>query len=89
MNKHKRLLDAYRFEGFVPLNRIRGVFGDPLIRIIPLQRRGKKRFAEVAGGFPGLSMTEKPGWCGTSLVGITESIWKWRFDGSIVGDVAR
>jgi hypothetical protein len=81
MNKHKRLLDAYRFEDFVPLSRIKGVFGDPLARIIPLQRRGKKRFAEGVEEVPGPSMTAKHGWCGTSLAGITGYTWKWRYGG--------
>lgn len=89
MNKHKSLLDTYRFEGFVPLNQIRGVFGDPLVRIIPLQRRGKKRFVEGVEDFPGFFTTAKHGWCGTSLAGITGYTWKWRYDGFSAGVVAR
>jgi hypothetical protein len=89
MNKHKRLLDAYRFEGFVPLNRIRGFFGDPLARIIPLRRRGKKRFVESVEKFPGFSMTAKHVWCGTSPAGITGYTWKWKFVGFTAKVAAR
>ena len=43
--KRKRLLDAYRFADFRPLDRVRGVFGDPKARIITLVRRSKKHTA--------------------------------------------
>ena len=43
--KRKRLLDAYRFPGFRPLEEVRGVFGDPKARVIILVRRSKKRSA--------------------------------------------
>jgi len=49
MPKRKRLLDIYRFLGFVPQPTIRGIFGDPLAVVITLQRRRKKRAAESAG----------------------------------------
>jgi hypothetical protein len=48
MAKLKRLLDIYRFPGFVPRPRVRGIFGDPLAVVITLQRRRKKRFAGPA-----------------------------------------
>ena len=34
--KHKRLLDAYRFTNFRPLEKIRGIFGDSKARVITL-----------------------------------------------------
>mgnify|MGYP001609233971 CR=1 FL=1 len=43
--KHKRLLDAYRFPFFRPLEKIRGLFGDSKARIITLVRRSKKQSA--------------------------------------------
>lgn len=42
MAKLTRLLDIYRFPGFVPRPQVRGVFGDPLAVVISLQRRRKK-----------------------------------------------
>jgi hypothetical protein len=89
MNKHKRLLDAYQFEGFVPLNRISGIFGDPLARIIPLHRRGKKRFVEGAARLQRPFTIGKCGWSVTSLVGIIGFIWRWKYGGFPVRVVAR
>lgn len=37
--KRKRLLDAYRFAGFRPLEQVPGIFGDPKARVITLVRR--------------------------------------------------
>jgi len=45
MAKIKKLLDIFRFPGFVPRPKVRGVFGDPRAVVISLQRRRKKRFA--------------------------------------------
>ncbi len=38
-----------RFAGFRARQTVRGVFGDPDVRIVRLDRRSKKRFAAVAG----------------------------------------
>src|SRR5215207_3039798 len=46
--KRRRLLDAYRFPGFRPMDEVRGVFGDPHARIVTLVRRSKKRPAARA-----------------------------------------
>jgi hypothetical protein len=43
MAKFKSIYDLYRFPGFVPLPRVRGLFGDPRAVVITLQRRRKKR----------------------------------------------
>jgi hypothetical protein len=48
MAKLKRLLDIYRFPGFLPRPKLRGLFGDPLAIVITLQRRRKKRSAASA-----------------------------------------
>ena len=42
-NRRKRLSDAYRFDGFRPLEEVRGVFGDPIARVVTLVRCSKKR----------------------------------------------
>ena len=46
----RRLSDGYSFAGFCARATVRGVFGDPDVRIVRLERRSKKRFAAVAGG---------------------------------------
>lgn len=45
----KRLLDAYRFPGFFlrPLDEVKGVFGDPLVRVVKLVRRSKNALREL------------------------------------------
>ena len=48
MAKLKRLVDIYRFPGFVPQPKIRGLFGDPWAVVLTLQRRRKKRAAGSA-----------------------------------------
>lgn len=47
--KRKRLLDAYNFPGFRPLETVKGVFGDLKARVIPLSRRSKKTLCGVCG----------------------------------------
>lgn len=48
MAKFKLLQDLYRFPGFVPVPKVRGVFGDPMAVVIALKRRRKKRSAACA-----------------------------------------
>src|SRR5256885_181339 len=47
--KKKRLEDAYRFPGFRPSRWVRGVFGDPQVRIMVLEREQKKTACGVCG----------------------------------------
>ena len=58
--KRKRLIDEYRFPGFEPRDDIRGIFGDPLARVIPLVRRSKKRSARTAGERTRVGTTARP-----------------------------
>jgi transposase len=45
----RRLSDGYSFAGFRALANVRGVFGDPDVRIVRLDRRSKKPSAGAAG----------------------------------------
>jgi hypothetical protein len=45
----RRLSDGYSFAGFHARATVRGVFGDPDVRIVRLERRSKKPSAAVAG----------------------------------------
>jgi len=74
MAKFKLLLDLFRFPGFVPLPRIRGVFGDPLAVVITLQRRRKKRCAASAARCITVITTSGDGGCAISPVGTDASI---------------
>ena len=48
MGRARRLVDVYRFPAFRPRAAVRGVFGDPKVRIVRLERRGKTLCAEPA-----------------------------------------
>jgi len=60
MAKLKRLQDIYRFPGFVPRLKVRGIFGDPYAVVITLQRRRKKRSAGSADKPAAPSTTNGP-----------------------------
>ena len=61
LRKRRRLQDAYRFPGFQPLATVRGVFGDPQVRIVQLVFRRKKRRVASAGKPMGRSTVSGPG----------------------------
>jgi len=76
----KRLLDAYRVPGFRPLDEVKGVFGDPLARVVTLVRRSKKHAAEPAAASTPAGTTAARAGCATCPAGRTGSIWSLRFD---------
>jgi len=75
MAKFKQLRDLYRFPGFVPQTRLRGIFGDPRAVVITLRRRRKKRFAARAGKYRGPTTTSGLGRLGTFPVATSASTW--------------
>jgi hypothetical protein len=71
------LSDAYCFDGFRPETRkVRGIFGGPKARILPLKRRSKKHAAEDVAQFSEAGMTESASSCGTYPAEIRKSSWK-------------
>jgi hypothetical protein len=87
--KRKRLLDAYRFPFFRPLEKIRGIFGDSKARIITLVRRSKKRSAMPVAELTATGTTRGFDGFATSPVATHASIWRSRFDGCCVGTAAK
>ena len=79
--KRKRLRDAYRFPGFVPLAAVQGVFGDPKAVVVKLSRRRKKRGA--VGVVDGVAVTTTTGSseCGICRAETGGFTWKWTFGG--------
>jgi len=75
MAKFKQLRDLYRFPGFVPQTRLRGIFGDPRAVVITLRRRRNKRFAARAGRHLGPTTTSGLGGPGTFPVATSASTW--------------
>jgi hypothetical protein len=83
----KRLLDLYRFPGFVPLSRIHGIFGDPGAVVITLRRRRKKRSAISAAKSIGPFTTSGPAASGTFPAATNASTSPTPYAGSSVGGV--
>ena len=89
MARHKDLRDIYRFPGFYPRPKIRGIFGDSRAILILLKRRGKKQSVEPVGLSIGPSTTERAAECGICPAGICGFIWTWRFAASFVAGARR
>ena len=87
--KHKRLLDAYRFAGFRPLELVRGVFGDSSARVITLVRRSKKRSARCVVEHTRAGTTTRHGASAICLAATRGSIWSSRCAGFSVNVAAR
>lgn len=85
--KHKRLSDAYRFDGFRPLDEVQGVFGDRVARVVTLVRRSKKRAAS-AGRFTLAGTTAHDVMCATCPAVACGCTWTSRFAGFDVGATA-
>ena len=85
----KRLPDAYQFPFFRPLEKIRGIFGDPKARGITPVRRSKKPSATVAGERTLAGTTRSFDEFATSPVATLASIWKSKSGGWLVGIAAR
>jgi hypothetical protein len=80
MRKSMRLPDTYRFPGFWPRAIVRGIFGDPLARIVTLRRRRKKRSVAFAGSPNEASMIESFVASVTFPAATRGCSWKSRFD---------
>jgi hypothetical protein len=68
VSRRRRLWDAYAFPGFRPEPTVRGVFGDPQVRIVALRRRSKKRLAVTVVEGNAAGTTVGLGACGISPV---------------------
>src|SRR5215469_15165637 len=85
MGRVRRLVDVYRFPGFRPRATVRGVFGDPKVRIVRLERRGKKLCAERVVGPRAESTIASCARCETSRRGTPEPSGSPRSVGCAVG----
>jgi hypothetical protein len=83
MAKFKRLLDLYRFPGFVPQPLIRGLFGDPVAVVISFKRRRKKQFAVAVAKCFGLIMTSAHDGSAICRVATSVSISRSSYGGCI------
>src|SRR5260370_9683424 len=74
----RRLWDTYSFEGFRAEPVVRGVFGDPKVRIVTLKRRSKKHRVDAVAASRSGGTTAKSGRCVTCPAGICEYCLNWR-----------
>ena len=87
--RNRRLWHTYMFPGFRAEPIVRGKFGDPLVRIIRLKRRSKKRHAgPVAGGMVA-GMTVNCARFVICHVVMFASILSWRYGEFIARAAAR
>ena len=84
----RRLTDVYTFAEVRPHATVRGVFGNPQVRVITLIRRSKKRSAAAAAECIGDGTTDGYGACAISAVASGTSCWTSRFGASIAGVAA-
>ncbi|MDP2759540.1 MAG: hypothetical protein Q8O64_03930 [Sideroxyarcus sp.] len=87
--KRKRLLDAYQFPFFRPLEKIRGIFGDSKARIITLVRRSKKQSATPVAERISFGTTRGFGGFATSPVATRAFIWRSKSGGCCAGTAAK
>lgn len=87
MAKLKRLLDVYRFPGFVPQATLRGLFGDSWALVVTLRRRRKKLSAAPVGIRAGLFMTKGRAGPAISPAATDASTWSFLPAGWIVPTV--
>src|SRR3954471_16496430 len=74
----RRLWDTYSFEGFRAEPIVRGVFGDPKVRIVTLKRRSKKHHVDAVAASRSGGTTAKSGRCVTCPAGTCEYCLNWR-----------
>jgi len=79
MRKNRRLTDSYKFPGFRPYQKVKGIFGDQKSLIITMKRVEKKQYVQSAYKLHKVFMTEKPDWFGTYLAEINVFSWKLRY----------
>ena len=87
--KSKRILDAYRFPFFCPLEKIRGIFGDSKARIITLVRRSKKQSATPVVELTLFGTTKGSDGFATSPVATRASIWRSKSGECCAGTTAK
>lgn len=83
------IVEVYRFPAFRPRAAVRGVFGDPKVRIVRLERRGKKLCVEPAVGARAESTIASCARYETSRRETPESIWRSRAVGCAAGVAAK
>lgn len=86
----RHLADTYRFEGFTPQpGKVRGIFGHPKARILPLRRRSKKRVVGLADRYMLAGTTARFVWYAIYRAVIPKYTLSWKFAVLLARDVAK
>jgi hypothetical protein len=87
--KTKRTFTAlYSFPGFRARARLKGIFGDPYVRVVELQRTQKKRPVRFAGRVGGVFTITASTGCETWTVEEPAFTWSSNTGESLAGSVA-
>ena len=89
MRKKRGLYDAYRFPGYRPEVKGKGIFGDPIAQVVVLKRRQKKQHVDNAAQSIGHTTIAGHEGYGTFPVEAFVFISRWKFDEYNVGRVER
>jgi hypothetical protein len=76
--QQRRLSDGYSFAGIRARAGVRGVFGDPDVRIVRLDRRSKKPSADAAGTRRRAGTTDGYGTFAICRVPDFGLFWNWK-----------
>lgn len=82
-------MDEYQFPGFRPKATVKGIFGDPMARVIQLNRRQKKLFAVFAGDLTEVFTTAGHAESGICRAGKNGFIWRRKFAVSYASGAGR
>ena len=86
--REEALLDAYRFPGFRPLAEAKGMFGDPLARVVTQVPRSKKHVAVPAATIRWAGTTGTGTRCAISRADRSASSWSSRSGASTAAAAA-
>lgn len=87
MSKKRKLQDEYRFPGFCPEATVRGVFGEPSLRILTLHRTQKKRNADVVAPPTAHITIRRDSGFAIFRVVVSTYIWKSKYGAFVAGSV--
>ncbi len=89
MKKSRKLTDSYKFPGYQPYQKVKGIFGDSKSLIIRMKRVQKKQYAQYALEHLIVFMTKKLDEYGIYPAEINAYTLNWKYIGSIAGTVIK
>jgi len=87
MKKNRKLTDSYKFPGYQPYQKVKGIFGDQKSLIITMKRVQKKQYAQNVFKHLKVIMTKKLDECGIYPAEINVYTLNWKYIESNAGTV--